>query len=733
MVPEARRLDPHVEVVEKAMEWVSIAFVALNLPLTIGRAWSCPQAYQPGFAAGVLGVMSGLLGWSVWRRARGRTAVTPLRLIVATCAAALALHPLVAGPVPPEYPPLFHVIGAGICVSPLVAFRFAIVMIPVATLGIAWLRTPVLGAGPALAEASLVALSSGLATTGVGVVRRANRVVVDAVASMTEATELALRASRQAFEREHWNGLVHDKVLGALQIAVRARDGHVPMSARLLAEESLAAFRGDPLSDAGLRETLQRHAEVLGLALNLDVIGEVSGPEVRRALVDAAKEALTNVARHSGCNTALVRAELSDAMAQVTITDTGNGFDPKCRPPGVGITTSLIGRMRVVNGDAAVVSAPGCGTEVHLSWTADRSGRREVPSAWQLRTFVPAQLLGAVAMIMNTVLGAPQWLEARSLAVSLGGIVLVGAITAVALWSRPHDRSWPALSTGTVIIGLVLTANINGSEPLDWRYWFLGALTPAMGAMAFRYRRWVGAVTALLLIVGVAVTDAVMSRSWQSSLSGPVPVLLAVTVAGHAIRAAMDRAWQRVTDAEDQRAQRRLATAVEEERSREAAGRVAALAATVEPVLVRLAGGRGFGADERADAVLLESSIRDHLAAPDLLDGELVDCLRAGRARGAHIVVRGVGSNERVDVVRHSTLLAYRRVLAQLLSAAPASATIRAVWGSAKTGSAGTVVLVGHLEDSVRLELRTLVDAVPEAERPRLTSDADAVLVEFPT
>ena len=81
------------------------------------------------------------------------------------------------------------------------------------------------------------------------------------------------------------------------------------------------------------------------------------------ALVEAAREAMTNAARHSGAEEADVYAEIEGGLAAIYVRDRGRGIDETLER-GHGIVNSIEGRMASVGGTAEVRSEPGVGTEV---------------------------------------------------------------------------------------------------------------------------------------------------------------------------------------------------------------------------------------------------------------------------------------------------------------------------------------------------------------------------------
>ncbi|MBF9134748.1 hypothetical protein I0C86_38335 [Plantactinospora sp. S1510] len=92
-------------------------------------------------------------------------------------------------------------------------------------------------------------------------------------------------------------------------------------------------------------------------------------PTVAHSLADAAGEALTNAARHSGVTSATLSVtRLADGV-RVEIHDAGRGFAPATVPSTRrGVRESIIARVAAVGGVAVVESATGHGTLVRLEW-----------------------------------------------------------------------------------------------------------------------------------------------------------------------------------------------------------------------------------------------------------------------------------------------------------------------------------------------------------------------------
>ena len=83
--------------------------------------------------------------------------------------------------------------------------------------------------------------------------------------------------------------------------------------------------------------------------------------EIRRPLYLVFKEAIHNVARHSGAAQAVIRVAHEDGCLKLVVEDDGRGFDPAKPYEGEGLA-SIARRMAEVGGRAHWDSTPGCGT-----------------------------------------------------------------------------------------------------------------------------------------------------------------------------------------------------------------------------------------------------------------------------------------------------------------------------------------------------------------------------------
>jgi signal transduction histidine kinase len=250
-----------------------------------------------------------------------------------------------------------------------------------------------------------------------------------------DAREQYIILSRNMERREH-ERLVHDTVLNTLTALARAGDGDVAQAVGrcrhdvALIESALSDSADLGPADLG-RADLGR--EELGWAeLGWAELGEDSGggpyggltgavravaaammtrglkvhveiddgvpaetsvpvpAAVAAAIAHAVREALSNVATHAGTGEAWV--EVSQGMPggnaavpgrlQVIVRDKGAGFDPaRVDRSRLGLRRSITERIADWGGESSILSAPGQGTVVSLSWPArgwpERAGLRQ--------------------------------------------------------------------------------------------------------------------------------------------------------------------------------------------------------------------------------------------------------------------------------------------------------------------------------------------------------------------
>jgi signal transduction histidine kinase len=118
------------------------------------------------------------------------------------------------------------------------------------------------------------------------------------------------------------------------------------------------------LTERGLVEALRDQAARSVVPVTMEAGDLVRYPaEVEAAVYFAALEAMQNVAKYSHASRAMVCVTASDSHLVFTVTDDGDGFDPRAVRLGTGMQ-GMADRLAAVGGELAIESAPGAGTTV---------------------------------------------------------------------------------------------------------------------------------------------------------------------------------------------------------------------------------------------------------------------------------------------------------------------------------------------------------------------------------
>ncbi len=504
--------------------------------------------------------------------------------------------------------------------------------------------------------------------------------------------------SRNTERREH-ERLLHDTVLNTLTALARGGKGGsrgVVGQCRhdvTLMEHALSDA-GDPVTQVrpppgGLLsgiEAIAGQMRARGLDVHVEtVVGAPAVPApVIAAMMHSVREALVNVANHAGTGEAWVEVSAWPPAAraadpgglQVSVRDTGVGFDPAhVDPARLGLRRSIIERIAECGGQAIVTSAPGQGTVVSLRWIPPAEpgrgnagdgapAQRQAKSSrggvvWAAYETELPRMAGAVAVIWQSalviqvlvylhdyrqpavpvavwlgMLAAAGWLVPRAFRGGLGGadaaIAIAVAVAAVVLigWDRraagaAGTMDWSVAGTGWLLALVAL------SRPA-W-VWVLGAALVLAAHVLIAVHRLGVSPDELARLAATAYTVVVILVVFAA---------LRVTVRTYAGMAA-----RRAELASRSAAERAAAAAVREDRR----SRLALLEMEALPLLRGIAGGTLDPADsevrERCSrhAATLRRALSDRPLNAGPLLAELEPAFRAARARGVPMEVRVVG------------------------------------------------------------------------------------------
>jgi len=175
-------------------------------------------------------------------------------------------------------------------------------------------------------------------------------------------------------EREAVAAHLHDSVLQTLALIQRSDDPRAMATLARSQERELRdwLYGGEATADPTLLSTAVNEAaaeveRAHRVRIDVVTVGDRHTDEGMRALVLAAREAMTNAARHAGVDRLSVFVEATPGGVTAFVRDKGRGFDPdSVAADRHGIADSIVTRMGRAGGSATIASAPGRGCEVRL-------------------------------------------------------------------------------------------------------------------------------------------------------------------------------------------------------------------------------------------------------------------------------------------------------------------------------------------------------------------------------
>ncbi len=465
------------------------------------------------------------------------------------------------------------------------------------------------------------------------------------------AAERRAAAARESAERgrlaarTHAAALVHDEVLATLVLA--ASELPVPLD-RLAVQARRAAGMVTSLVDDGAREPLPLDAELVvetrrqGAELTCDIEGPLLLDDgATTAMLGATRQALTNAARHAPLARRQVHLRSRDDDVRIDIVDDGPGFElARIDDDRLGIRQSIVARMeRVPGGAAEIVSTRGVGTRVTLRYAPPAPGvqmaavtdsaalRRGVtrigvgyvvlqslcamaatvvaPHTWALQVAALAAILVTAELLRRSLPAEPSW--GRSIGVV--GLVVGGTLGTVAVAPLTYGTLWPVMALSFLLVPLALRGR--GGTALVGAALVVGVLIAAGAAQGVAPGQILQLITRPGLVVGVAVLMLHVIARMQRGI---------VVLHHEAVAAAERQSWSMSARAE----------------LREHADD---LAASVVPLLNRIAEGRSPSPEERRAYAAQEGRLRDDLRAGALAREPLRSAVAAARARGVDVVL----------------------------------------------------------------------------------------------
>ncbi len=510
-------------------------------------------------------------------------------------------------------------------------------------------RIEVVGALQGVAEGAVYLAASGVPFLVVVRLGRELRRLEAASQAAHQQRALAVAAAERARLHEWWDGLIHDQVLAALNLAAHGQVAAAATPAR----QAVARLSDAEAGPVTRPEAIARHARSLRVDVDLDLHGWSEGA-AGDTLEAATCEAITNVSRHSGVRAARVRSSCRDGVCRVTVRDEGRGFDPSSVPDArLGVRQRILGGLATVEGHGSIDSALGEGTTVRLSAPLKVAlPTVPPPERWSLRTFLPVALLAALHMGAHIAVGTTFLFAAVLPAIAVAGMVLIPALTVLVAMVPAHGPTWAGALVAVALTWGVLIGNVRHPDVGDWRLWFVGAFDAAVVIVGLR-RGILAAFAVVIAASGLGL--AVLFVRGEVAL---VPLAVATFqcfawgIGAGGFKRVLDRAGRRISLETADRAEafaRALAVA---SREAESQARRTALDAEVVPYVERIAAGDELGPCDRARCADLESVARDLLVAGTLLNSGLAASIAEARARGVVVTVVGQRDGGRAPACR---------------------------------------------------------------------------------
>ncbi|MCB0891691.1 MAG: PspC domain-containing protein, partial [Propionibacteriaceae bacterium] len=244
--------------------------------------------------------------------------------------------------------------------APLLAHWSRIVRILLGLLGLVTAVVLIVVALPPLPEGSRTLIVLGLVV--VALLLAAAPWIIRVRRSLATIREEKMLADARADMAAH----LHDSVLQTL--ALIQRQAQNPKAVAALARRQERELRSwlygetavdAPTVKAALVASAAEVEDAHGVDIDIVVVGDRDLDGDARPLVQAAREAMVNAAKHAGVAKVDVYAEVDDDAIEVFVRDRGGGFVLDDIPADrMGVRGSIIERLRRAGGNATIRSAP---------------------------------------------------------------------------------------------------------------------------------------------------------------------------------------------------------------------------------------------------------------------------------------------------------------------------------------------------------------------------------------
>ncbi len=452
---------------------------------------------------------------------------------------------------------------------------------------------------------------------------------------------------------------VHDDILSVLRAV--AVDGQPLPRSILVAKAQLAQSalarqvpadgRGFASLGPALRIQAPGFAPELNVGCHID--GDLDVPaSAAEALSGAVGEALRNVAAHAGVRdvTVAARGDGSGGL-EVVVRDRGAGFDlAQVGPASTGLRNSVRRRLQDAGGSAEVISSPGEGTTVVLTWKPSEPAAAEAVDslAWARRVAPRPRLifLGFMLPILlsSLVFLCLRWQDQRwqpaAVAVYLGLLGVAPLCARCLSKVRMTRRAAVGLAAANTILAAVGSLAVAPGTTDAFAYWVAGDSGIVIAAVYFARGPVLGLTTlafdlAALLAGLLATGSGIIAGAWLGIVTSPV------IGAGLAVGfLAAFRGLSKYTESQLAEYSERLRLqARAEAMSRADSAALENARRVAGPVLAQVTSGHALDATLRTAAALASATLRDELLAPGFLTVALAERVHAARTAGVRITV----------------------------------------------------------------------------------------------